>query len=74
MTFKEARNFPSPSTQGAIMTDDPYIIRINIAHYRALLKLDMNDGKRSIVERLLAESRADLARAIESSKDQKRFG
>ena len=40
--------------------EDPFIIKMNIAHYRAMLKLDMDDKKRSAVKRLLAEASANL--------------
>lgn len=40
--------------------DELYIIKLNIAHYQALLKLDIDDEKRSAVERLLAEAEAVL--------------
>ena len=43
------------------MAEDPFIIRMNIAHYGALLKLDLGDEKRSVVKRLLAEAKRDLA-------------
>lgn len=35
--------------------EDPFIIKMNIAHYKAMLKLDIDTKKRSVVERLLAE-------------------
>ena len=35
------------------MTAELFIIRMNIAHYEAQLKLNMDDGKRSVVTRLL---------------------
>jgi hypothetical protein len=39
------------------MTDDErYIIKVNIAHYQAMLKLDIDDEKRSTIQRLLAEA------------------
>jgi hypothetical protein len=38
---------------------------MNIAHYQALLKLNMDAGKRSVVERLLSEARDELALATE---------
>jgi hypothetical protein len=38
------------------MNEDPTIINMNVAHYRVLLKLDMNDAKRSTIKRLLAEA------------------
>ena len=44
--------------------EDPFIIRMNIAHYNAMLKLDMNDEKRSVIEGLLAEAKKDLVLAI----------
>jgi hypothetical protein len=47
------------------MTEDPFTIQLNIDHYRAHLKLDMDEEKRSIIERLLAEARTDLAEAME---------
>ena len=36
--------------------EDPIIIRMYISHYTAILKLTMDDGKRSCIERLLAEA------------------
>ena len=44
-----------------MQTEDPTIIRMNIAHYEAVLKLDMDDGRRSVVERLLAKAKRELA-------------
>jgi len=41
--------------------ENPNIIRMNISHYRELLKLDIDDVKRSTVKRLLAEATAALA-------------
>ena len=39
------------------MTDDEqFIIELNIAHYHAMLRLDIDDEKRSTVARLLAEA------------------
>ena len=44
------------------MTDDErFIIKVNIAHYEAMLKLRIDDEKRSTVERLLAEAEEVLA-------------
>ena len=43
------------------MRERPGIIQMNIAHYEALLKLDIDGEKRSVVERLLAEARENLA-------------
>ena len=46
------------------MTEAPVIIRMNIAHFKAMLKLDMNDEKRSLIEQLLAEAKKDLVVAM----------
>jgi hypothetical protein len=43
-----------------MMTQELFITRLNIAHYEAQLKLDMDDGKRSVVSRLLAEAQENL--------------
>lgn len=69
MTLKEARALDL-RIGGEAMTEDPFIIQINIAHYRAMLKLDMNDTKRSVIERLLAEAERNLrpADALEESR------
>jgi hypothetical protein len=53
--------FDTRKTRGAAMTEEPVIIEMNIAHYEALLKLDLDDGKRSTVNRLLAEAKEKLA-------------
>ncbi len=45
--------------------DERYIIKANIAHYDALLKLDIDDEKRSMVEQLLAEAKEVLAADLE---------
>lgn len=54
------------------MTEDPFIIKANIAHYRTLLQLDISDGKRVQVERLLAAALAEL-QAVTTS-DQTAMG
>ncbi len=41
--------------------DERFIIELNIAHYQAMLKLDIDDEKRSTIERLLAEADDVLA-------------
>lgn len=51
------------------MHENPTIIRMNIAHYRALLKRDIDDEKRSTVERLLAEAEANLELAQAANRD-----
>lgn len=48
--------------------ESPKIIQMNIAHYEALLKLAMDDGKRSVVERLRADARNNLALATEPER------
>ncbi len=50
------------------MEEDPIIIRMNIAHYLAMLTLDMDVEKRFLTEQLLAEARGNLFRATGSSK------
>jgi hypothetical protein len=42
------------------MTEESVITELNIAHYEALLKLDLDDSKRSTVNRLLAEATEQL--------------
>jgi hypothetical protein len=41
--------------------NEQFIIKLNIAHYQAMLKLDIDDEKRSTLERLLAEAEEVLA-------------
>ena len=45
------------------MLDDPEIIRLNIRHYEALLKLHCTADTRQQVMKLLAEARAQLSDA-----------
>ena len=53
------------------MTDDErFIIKLNIAHYQAMLKLDIDDEKRSTIERLLAEADDVLATDFTDFKEQ----
>jgi hypothetical protein len=49
------------------MKEEPIIIRMNIAHYGALLKLELSAEKRAVVERLLSEAHANLAMAAVES-------
>jgi hypothetical protein len=49
-------------------SDERYIIKANIAHYQAMLKLDIDDEKRSAVDRLLAEAEEVLT--TDSKKQQ----
>jgi hypothetical protein len=50
--------------------EDPIIIRMYISHYAAILKLTIEDGERSCIERLLAEATNDLANAMEKSGNE----
>ena len=51
------------------MLEDPYKIRMIIAHYRALLKLDMSNEKRAQIKRLLAAALAELEAANTSQRE-----
>jgi hypothetical protein len=42
--------------------DERFIIKLNIAQYQAMLKLDIDDERRSTAARLLAEAEQALAR------------
>ena len=39
---------------------DPRIIKMNIAHFEAMLMLKLGDAKRSVIEGLLLEARRGL--------------
>lgn len=54
------------------MMDDPEIIRLNIRHYEALLKLHSTADTRQQVVRLLAEARAQLNLAMAEATEQER--
>ena len=57
------------------MTDDErFIIKINIAHYQAMLKLHIDDEKRSMVGRLLAEAEEALAMDSKTPQQAKTAG
>jgi hypothetical protein len=45
------------------VTEEPIIIQMNISHYGAMLKLNLDDENRSILERLLAEAEQNLVLA-----------
>jgi hypothetical protein len=48
------------------MTNDPFsvfVMEMNVAHFQAMLKLDMDDAKRSVIEQLLDEAKSELALA-----------
>lgn len=55
------------------MMEDPYVIRSNIARYEAMLRLDIDDRKRSAVRRLLAEARLALALTFEQEDPATNF-
>ena len=50
--------------------NDIFATHMNIARYRALLKLDIDDEKRSVIRRLLAEAEENLELANGSNKQQ----
>jgi hypothetical protein len=52
------------------MTEEPVIIEMNIARYEAMLKHELDEKERSIVERLLAQTEANLVLPIDSRKPQ----
>jgi len=61
---------PAPALRagGVVMLEDLFVIRMNIAHYRAMLALAMEGEKRSVVERLLAEAERSLVLATDGAK------
>ena len=71
---KRGSDPPVSLTEGAVMTENPLIIQMNIAHYQAMLKLDMDGAKRSVIEKLLAKAKEDLALAMVESGRWKRAG
>ena len=52
------------------MTELPLIIKMNISHYEAMLKLNISDDKRTQVNGLLAEAKIALASAGHSKYRQ----
>ena len=52
------------------MEQDPIFIRMNIAHYQAMLTLDLDDEERSLLKRLLAEAGEDLRKAATSCNSE----
>jgi hypothetical protein len=54
------------------MMDDPEIIRLNIRHYEALLKLHSTTDTRQQVIKLLAEARTQLPLAMAEAAESKR--
>jgi len=45
------------------MLERPEILRMNIQHYEGLLRLEESGAKRQQIEKLLAETRAELKSA-----------
>jgi negative regulator of sigma E activity len=52
------------------MTEAPYIIEMNIARYRALLKLEPHPERHSLIERLLDEAEENFRLAINLKKQE----
>ncbi len=46
------------------MYEDPYVIRLNIQHFQALLKLECTPATRQQILRLLAKAQAELPLAL----------
>ncbi len=46
---------PQPQNASVDMESDPFIVRLNIAHFRALLQTKLDEPTRQMVCRLLAE-------------------
>ena len=40
---------------------DPFILKLNISHYKEMLKLNMVESSRSTIEQLLLEEKRKLA-------------
>jgi hypothetical protein len=54
-----------------VTDEDPVIVRLNVSHYRHLLKLDrLTESERRTVTNLLAECEAQLAATVARSKLQ----
>lgn len=52
------------------MLEIPVIIKMNIAHYDALLKLNARPEQRAIIEQLLAEAQIALVQATQLPEQQ----
>jgi hypothetical protein len=61
----------APGLEGVAMTEEPIIIQMIISHYSAMLKLNLDDEKRSFVNRLIAEAEEHLALAILEREQQR---
>jgi hypothetical protein len=61
-----------PFSGDVVMTNQPFsvfVIEMDIARYQAMLKLDMDNRKRAIIERLLSQAKHDLVLA-KNCKDE----
>jgi hypothetical protein len=50
---------------------DRFVAQHNIEHFRELISKETDEGKRQVLQRLLAEEEVKLARAIEAEKQRK---
>jgi hypothetical protein len=50
------------------MEDDPDILKMNIAHYREMLKRNLDNETRSTVQQLLAQALERLAMQTDAKK------
>jgi hypothetical protein len=62
-SVREVTRAPAPLIErcGDETNDERVIVKLNIAHYQAMLKRDIDDEKRSTVARLLAEAEEVMA-------------
>ena len=51
------------------MDEAPAIIKLNLRHYEAMLRLNLDDEKRRQVEALIAEAKAQLQAAASAAMD-----
>ena len=52
-----------------MMMEPPTIIRMNISHYREMLKLVLDDHKRATIQRLLAQAESALEDALSRGRE-----
>jgi hypothetical protein len=65
------RSVPNPGY--ATLVEDPHILRLNIRHYRELLKLDRHSAEtRQRLIELLAEAQAELSFASAAIRNRNR--
>jgi len=53
--------------------NERYIVNANIAHYQAMLKLDIDAEKRSAIDRLLGEAEEALAAGLKERSSANSF-